>query len=99
MLHIYHQAKLQHLPIQQQHHTAKTACVRAFYLPPLPDQAVLEGARDLFCGPGCEGAWVLRGSGGALRRALFKLERGECQACRLDCCALLRRLRCAALLV
>lgn len=61
--------------------------------PLLPDQAVLEGARDLFCSPDCEARWVLRSSGGALRRALFKLERGVCQACRLDCHALVGRLR------
>ncbi len=57
---------------------------------------MLDGAGALFCGPECEGAWCLRSSGGALRRALFRLERGVCQLCRLDSHALLQRLRRAA---
>ena len=59
----------------------------------LPNKEVLEGAASLFCGPDCEGKWVLRSSGGGLRRALFKLERGVCQLCKLDCAALVSRLR------
>ena len=61
---------------------------------PGPPDAMLDGATALFCGPACEAAWCVRSSGGALRRALFRLERGVCQACRLDCHALLQRLRC-----
>lgn len=63
--------------------------------PPAPD-VLLDGAAALFCGPACEGAWCVRSSGGALRRALFRLERGVCQLCRLDCHALLQRLRCGS---
>lgn len=57
-------------------------------------QAVLEGAADLFCSVACEAAYALRAGGSALRRSLFRLERGRCQACRLDCHALVTRLRC-----
>ncbi len=59
------------------------------------EQAVLEGAADVFCGAPCEAAYALRAGGGALRRALFRLERGRCQICRLDTANLLARLRCA----
>ncbi len=57
-------------------------------------QAVLEGAADLFCSVACEAAYALRAGGSALRRSLFRLERGRCQACHLDCHALVTRLRC-----
>lgn len=57
-------------------------------------QAVLEGAVDLFCGIPCEAAYALRSGGSGLRRALFRLERGRCQLCHLDCHDLIARLRC-----
>jgi hypothetical protein len=59
-------------------------------------QAVLEGAIDLFCSVDCENAYSIKSSGGALRRALFRLERGRCRLCKLDCHELVTRLRCAA---
>ncbi|KAK9843831.1 hypothetical protein WJX81_008228 [Elliptochloris bilobata] len=68
-------------------------CLQPVLGAPAPPDAVLDGAGALFCGPACEAAWCLRSSGGALRRALFRLERGVCQICRLDCHALLQRLR------
>lgn len=40
---------------------------------------VLTGPLDLFCSGGCEGGYYVRMGGGAIRRALFKLERGVCQ--------------------
>ncbi|KAL0027354.1 hypothetical protein WJX79_003195 [Trebouxia sp. C0005] len=55
--------------------------------------AVLEGAMDLFCGADCEGKFCTRSSGGALRRALFRLERGVCTCCGLDCHALVNKVR------
>jgi len=58
-----------------------------------PLQAVLQGGSLLFCGPGCEDKYCLRSSSGAMRKALFRLERGVCQMCKLDCHALLQSLR------
>ena len=59
----------------------------------LPAEAVLEGAMHLFCGVECETSFCIRANSGAMRRALFKLERGVCQTCRLDCHALVGRIR------
>lgn len=56
-------------------------------------QIVLRGAGELFCGVECERRYSVRAGGGALRRALYALERGVCQLCRLDCKHLLERLR------
>lgn len=47
----------------------------------------------LFCGVECETNFCIRANSGAMRRALFKLERGVCQTCRLDCHALITRIR------
>lgn len=46
--------------------------------------AVLNGPLDLFCSGACEGGYYVRMGGGAIRRALFKLERGVCQV--RQCC-------------
>jgi len=40
----------------------------------------------------CEGRFALKSNGSAYRRALFKLERGICVSCRLDCHPLVKRL-------
>ena len=48
---------------------------------------------DLFCSPVCEQRWSVRHSGGNLRRMLFRLERGVCVQCGLDCHALVTSLR------
>ena len=45
------------------------------------------------CRAECEGKFCTRSSGGALRRALFRLERGVCTMCRLDCHALVDKVR------
>lgn len=52
----------------------------------------------LRCRPECEARFCLRSSGGALRRALFKLERGVCILCKLDCHDLVKRVRWAIML-
>ncbi|KAK9844937.1 hypothetical protein WJX74_008894 [Apatococcus lobatus] len=59
----------------------------------LPAETVLEGAMHLFCGVECETNFCIRANSGAMRRALFKLERGVCQTCRLNCHALVGRIR------
>lgn len=41
----------------------------------------------------CEGRFALKSNGSAYRRALFKLERGICVSCRLDCHTLVKRLQ------
>lgn len=41
----------------------------------------------------CESRFALKSNGSAYRRALFRLERGVCVACRLDCHALVKRLQ------
>lgn len=41
----------------------------------------------------CEGRFALKSNGSAYRRALFRLERGVCVKCRLDCHALVKRLQ------
>ena len=41
----------------------------------------------------CESKYALRSSGGAIRRALFRVERGVCVKCRADCRGLVERLR------
>ena len=41
----------------------------------------------------CESKYILQSSGGAIRRALFRVERGVCVRCRADCRALVLRLR------
>ena len=46
------------------------------------------------CRADCEGKFCTRSSGGALRRALFKLERGVCTNCHLDCHSLVTNVRC-----
>ena len=51
------------------------------------------------CRPECEAKFCLRSSGGALRRALFKLERGVCVLCKLDCHDLVKRVRWAGNMV
>ncbi|KAK9812930.1 hypothetical protein WJX72_005929 [[Myrmecia] bisecta] len=58
-----------------------------------PPPAVLHSAVDLFCGPACEARFCMRSGGGALRRAVFRLERGVCTLCKLDCHDLVQRLR------
>ena len=45
------------------------------------------------CRAECEGKFCFRSSGGALRRALFKLERGVCTQCGLDCHDLVNKVR------
>ena len=54
---------------------------------------VLPGPSALFCSSECEGDWRVATSPAAARRALFRLEKGVCQECGLDCEALLRRLQ------
>lgn len=58
-----------------------------------PADAVLASCMELFCGPACESSYYLKASSGSIRRALFKLERGVCQACGLDCHALVVQLQ------
>lgn len=41
----------------------------------------------------CESKHALRSSGGAIRRALFRVERGVCVRCKADCHGLVERLR------
>ncbi len=41
----------------------------------------------------CETKYGLARGGGAIRRALFRLERGVCVKCGADCHALVQRLR------
>ncbi len=41
----------------------------------------------------CETKYILQSSGGAIRRALFRVERGVCVRCKADCRALVLRLR------
>ena len=41
----------------------------------------------------CEGRFGLKSNGSAYRRALFKLERGVCVTCRLDCHTLVKRMQ------
>lgn len=41
----------------------------------------------------CEAKHALRSSGGAIRRALFRVERGVCVKCKADCHGLVERLR------
>ncbi|KAK9866369.1 hypothetical protein WJX84_005962 [Apatococcus fuscideae] len=59
----------------------------------LPVEAILDGAMHLFCGVECETNFCIRANSGAMRRALFRLERGICQTCKLDCHALVGRIR------
>lgn len=56
-------------------------------------QAVLDGASALFCGSECANYFTLRSSGRALRSELFRLERGVCQMCKLDCHKLYKSLK------
>ncbi|GAB4813573.1 hypothetical protein N2152v2_000619 [Parachlorella kessleri] len=56
-------------------------------------EAVLQGMRLLFCSGQCEARFDLKCNGSAYRRALFKLERGVCVLCKLDCHDLVRRLQ------
>ena len=42
---------------------------------------------------GCKVQYGLARSGGAIRQALFMLERDVCTTCRADCHALVRRLK------
>ncbi|PRW44334.1 DNA annealing helicase and endonuclease ZRANB3 [Chlorella sorokiniana] len=58
-----------------------------------PAETVLEGMTNLFCSGECEGRFALKSNGSAYRRALFKLERGICVSCRLDCHTLVKRLQ------
>jgi hypothetical protein len=58
-----------------------------------PPEAVLDSMAHLFCGCQCEGWYALKSNGSAYRRALFKLERGVCVHCRLDCHTLVKRLQ------
>lgn len=46
-----------------------------------------------YCRGPCEARFALKCNGGAYRRALFKLERGVCVLCKLDCDDLVRRLQ------
>ena len=41
----------------------------------------------------CESKYALQTSGGAIRRALFKVERGVCVRCKADCRGLVQRLQ------
>ncbi len=41
----------------------------------------------------CDSKYALQTSGGAIRRALFKVERGVCVRCKADCYRLVQRLR------
>ncbi len=50
---------------------------------------LLWGARSVQC----ETKYILQSSGGAIRRALFRVERGVCVRCKADCRALVLRLR------
>ncbi|KAL4428086.1 hypothetical protein ABPG75_002175 [Micractinium tetrahymenae] len=59
----------------------------------LPADTVLDGMTLLFCSGECEGRFALKSNGSAYRRALFRLERGVCVKCRLDCHALVKRLQ------
>jgi len=55
--------------------------------------AILPDRAALFCSADCDRAAAVATSSGAARRALYQLERGVCQECRLDCQLLLRRLQ------
>ncbi|WIA10259.1 hypothetical protein OEZ85_010458 [Tetradesmus obliquus] len=71
-------------------------CVNCFRLVEgcsLPQDAVLQGSLDLFCSLDCERLFFIKNSSSGIRRALFRLERGVCQACRLDCHALVQQLQ------
>uniref|UniRef100_A0A1D2A8V2 DNA annealing helicase and endonuclease ZRANB3 n=1 Tax=Auxenochlorella protothecoides TaxID=3075 RepID=A0A1D2A8V2_AUXPR len=61
----------------------------------VPAAATLDNNYLLFCSGACEAAFALKRSGGAIRRALFRLERGVCTnpQCKLDCHALVTRLQ------
>eukprot|EP00775_Hariotina_reticulata_P011000 gene11000-11154_t len=59
----------------------------------LPEDAVLQGGLDLFCSLDCERQYHMTNSSSGLRRGLFKLERGVCQMCRLDCHQLVQQLQ------
>jgi 5-methylcytosine-specific restriction endonuclease McrA len=48
---------------------------------------------DLFCGEECLRVYDQSSSASALRRALFTLERGVCVECKLDCDALVKKVR------
>ena len=48
---------------------------------------------DLFCGEECMRVYDQGSSASALRRALFALERGVCVECKLDCDALVKKVR------
>ncbi|PSC75396.1 DNA annealing helicase and endonuclease ZRANB3 [Micractinium conductrix] len=58
-----------------------------------PPEALLDGMTLLFCGGECERRFGLKSNGSAYRRAVFKLERGVCVACKLDCHKLVKRLQ------
>ncbi|KAJ4791573.1 chromatin remodeling factor18 [Rhynchospora pubera] len=48
---------------------------------------------DLFCSLSCFQEYRIRTSGSALRQALFQIEHGICDNCKLDCCGLVKCLR------
>jgi hypothetical protein len=58
-----------------------------------PQDAVLDNGYDLFCSLDCERDYYITSNSGAIRRSLFKLERGVCQLCHVDCHALVAQLQ------
>jgi len=60
---------------------------------PAAPAAPLDGCAHLFCGLPCERSYFLKTGSGPIRRELFRLERGVCTLCRLDCHGLLQQLQ------
>lgn len=56
--------------------------------------APLTSTATLFCSGKCEEQHKIRTNASSYRRALFRLERGICTSCNVDCHLLVKRLRC-----
>lgn len=86
-------AKAHQQPFSAAHERLCLHCLRPVPDCPKPPEAELSSPVYLFCSGRCEVNFSVKSSGSALRRELFKLEKGRCQMCCLDCDGLVRRLR------
>eukprot|EP00803_Ostreobium_quekettii_P008937 evm.model.scf_153.2 EVM.evm.TU.scf_153.2 scf_153:8261-20215(-) len=68
-------------------------CVKPIRDRCVPPEAELPSAMFLFCSGQCEVDFSVKSSVRGMRRELFKLERGVCQMCRLDCHGLVKTLQ------
>lgn len=93
----HHHRAAPHTPASECTHTAQCISLMQQFAPWQHHQPLAiappPSAAAARCSAQCEARFALKCNGSAYRHALFKLERGVCVTCKLDCHDLVRRLQ------